>query len=145
MHLLLYRRQRWLSMQWWATFMTFSKSKHRYAPEIFFFARCCLGRSRAERPSVSCTKVTAKSQGQAISCKRSLKPIKQISGKMKRMREPWDRTHWRDALNERGRLQSSARGSIEAAEVHRDDEMRGWEGERKTTTKHQFRKGRPKS
>ena len=33
-----------------------------------FFARCCLGKSRAERPSVSYTKVTARSQGQAISC-----------------------------------------------------------------------------
>ena len=44
---------------------------------------------------------------------------------MKRMREPWDRTHWRDASNERGRVQSSARGSIEAAEVHIDNEMRG--------------------
>ena len=47
-------------------------------------------------------------------------------GKMKRMREPWDRTHWRDASNESERVQNSARGSIEAAEVHKDNEMRGW-------------------
>ena len=112
------------------------------SPWGFFLLYAAWVRSRAERPSVSYTKVTAKSQGQAISCKYTTKTLKQISGsnkfliagdgKMKRMREPWDRTHWRDASNERGRVQSSARGSIEAAEVHRDDEMRGWEGEKKT-------------
>ena len=64
----------------------------------FFLLDAAWVRSRAERPSVSYTKVTAKSQGQAISCKHSLKSFKQISGnnkfliagdgKMKRMREP---------------------------------------------------------
>ena len=63
-----------------------------------FFARCCLGKVPAERPSVSYTKVTAKSQGQAISCNYTNHKFKQISGsntfliaedgKMKRMREP---------------------------------------------------------
>ena len=53
---------------------------------------------------------------------------------MKRMREPWDRTHWRDASNGWSRVQNSARGSIKAAEVHKDNEMRGWKEKRRTKT-----------
>ena len=65
---------------------------------IFFLLSAAWVRSRAERPSVSYTKVTAISQGQAKSCKFTTKTFKQISGstkfliagdgKMKRMREP---------------------------------------------------------
>ena len=66
--------------------------------KYFFLLVAAWVRSRAERPSVSYTKVTAISQGQAISCKYTTKTFKQISGsnkfliagdgKMKRMREP---------------------------------------------------------
>ena len=64
----------------------------------FFLLYAAWVRSRAERPSVSYTKVTAISQGQAKSCKFTTKTFRQISGsnkfliagdgKMKRMREP---------------------------------------------------------
>ena len=64
----------------------------------FFLLDAAWVKSRAERPSVSYTKVTAISQGQAISCKYTTKAFKIISGsnkfliegdgKMKRMREP---------------------------------------------------------
>ena len=70
----------------------------KWGREIFFLLVAAWVRSRAERPSVSYTKVTAKSQGQAISCKYTTRTFKQISGsnkfqiagdgKMKRMREP---------------------------------------------------------
>ena len=72
--------------------------KNSGAMPLFFLLDAAWVRSRAERPSVSYTKVTAKSQGQAISCKHTSKSFKQISGnnkfliagdgKMKRMREP---------------------------------------------------------
>ena len=65
---------------------------------LFFGLDAAWVRSRAERPSVSYTKVTAKSQGQAISCKYTTKPFKQLSGsnkyliagdgEMERMRQP---------------------------------------------------------
>ena len=44
----------------------------------FFLLVAAWVRSRAERPSVSYTKVTAKSQGQAISCKYTTKTVKFI-------------------------------------------------------------------
>ena len=67
--------------------------------------------------------MTAISQGQAISCKYITKAFKQISGSNK------FRTHWRDASNEWGRVQNSARGSIKAVEVHEDDDRKaGQEG-----------------
>ena len=66
--------------------------------QLFFLLVAAWVRSRAERPSVSYTKVTAKSQGLAKSCKYTTKTFKQTSGsnkfliagdgKMKRMREP---------------------------------------------------------
>ena len=49
----------------------------------FFLLVAAWIRSRAERPSVSYTKVTAKSQGQAISCKYTTRTFKQISGSNK--------------------------------------------------------------
>ena len=52
-------------------------------PFLFFLLDAAWVRSRAERPSVSYTKVTAKSQGQAISCKYTTKTFKQISGSNK--------------------------------------------------------------
>ena len=48
-----------------------SPSLRGRALPVFFLARCCLGGSQAERPSVSCTKVTARSQGRAISCNQT--------------------------------------------------------------------------
>ena len=65
-------------------------------------------------------------------------------GKMKRMQEPWDRAHWRDASNGWGHVQKSARGSIKAAEVHKDNEMKGWKGNKRTRTNILGWKGRPK-
>ena len=52
----------------------------------FFLLDAAWVRSRAERPSVSYTKVTAKSQGQAISCKYTTKTLKQISGSNSQLR-----------------------------------------------------------
>ena len=50
----------------------------------FFFARCCLGKVRAERPSVSYTKVSAVSLGLANSCNYTNRnKFKQNSGSNK--------------------------------------------------------------
>ena len=86
----------------------------------FFFARCCLDKVPGGAPFNQLHKGDGKI-ARTISCKYTTKTFKQTSGsnkfliagdgKMKRMR---DRTHRRDASNERVRVQSSARGSIEA-------------------------------
>ena len=56
---------------------------HSLHTKDFFLLDAAWIKSRAERPSVSYTKVTAKSQGQAISCNYTNHIFKQISGSNK--------------------------------------------------------------
>ena len=53
------------------------------ATRFFFLLDAAWVKSRAERPSVSYTKVTARSQGQAVSCNCTNHKFKQISGSNK--------------------------------------------------------------
>ena len=46
---------------------------------VLFFAQCCLGRSRAERPSVSEVEVKITASAVIISRKKHAKQIKQIN------------------------------------------------------------------
>ena len=103
----------------------------------FFLLDAAWVRSRAERPSVSYTKVTSKVtwtghnlQSTKTNSNNKLAAAtnseqKGGDGKMKRMREPWDRTHWRGASNECGptlRESQPARQTRSTGQMKRRDE-----------------------
>ena len=81
---------------------------------MFFFARCCLDKVPSGTPFSQLHKGDGKIARTGHIVQIYKETSKQISGSNKFL-----------ASNERDRVQSSARGSIKAAEVHRDDEMRG--------------------